>query len=105
MANAEQKFKELTFTRDWTNPADFPTTQNDEAIVRADMQYLHEETRVAFNQLVSDLNNILIPLIYRFQDILHVEQTLSGDPTALPTSKAVQDALVELEARLGGTGT
>ncbi len=29
----------LSFLRDWTNPADFPTVEPDEATVRADLQY------------------------------------------------------------------
>lgn len=31
--------KLLSFFRDWTNPADFPTVEPDEATVRADLQY------------------------------------------------------------------
>lgn len=40
----------LRFTKDWTNPGDFPTYEADEAAVRADMQLLHDETRDYLNE-------------------------------------------------------
>lgn len=49
-------FQSLTFTKSWEDPADFPTYEPDEAQVRADLQYLHNEMRDAFNGLVASLN-------------------------------------------------
>ena len=39
----------LAFTKNWTNPADFPTYQGDETKVRADMQELHDQVRDYLN--------------------------------------------------------
>ena len=36
-------FEKLNFTKDWTNPNDFPAYEGDESQVRADMQLLHDE--------------------------------------------------------------
>ena len=49
-------FQSMTFTKSWEDPADFPTYEPDEAQVRADLQYLHNEMRDAFNGLVASLN-------------------------------------------------
>ena len=43
-------FEALRFSRDWNNPADFPTTELDEAVVRADLQSLHDETKAYLNE-------------------------------------------------------
>ena len=64
------------FTKHWTNPADFPAIETDEAQVRADMQALHDETRDYFNER-------LLP---------HIEQELS-DAMAW-TEQAVKDAVL-----------
>ena len=37
--------EQLKFTKDWTNPADFPTVETDEVQVRQDLQQLHSEVR------------------------------------------------------------
>lgn len=50
-------FTPLTFTKSWENPADFPTYEPDEAQVRADLQYLYDEIRDAFNGLIAALND------------------------------------------------
>lgn len=47
---------ELRFTKDWTNPGDFPTHESSEAQVRADMQYL-------FNEIRDWLNQKLLPVV------------------------------------------
>lgn len=44
------------FTKDWRNPADFPTVETDEAKVRADQQLLHDETKAAIHALVEALS-------------------------------------------------
>lgn len=40
------------FTRNWENPADFPTIESSEAQVRADLQALHDETKNYFNHVL-----------------------------------------------------
>ena len=39
----------LEFSRDWRNPADFPTVETDETQVRADMQALYTEIQTFLN--------------------------------------------------------
>ena len=50
-------FTPLTFTKSWENAEDFPTYEPDETQVRADLQYLYDEIRDAFNGLVAALND------------------------------------------------
>jgi len=50
-------FEPLEFTKNWENPADFPTYEPDETQVRADLQWLHNETRAGLNRLVAALND------------------------------------------------
>lgn len=49
-------FEPLKFTKNWENSEDFPTYEPDEAQVRADLQWLHNETRDAINRLIEALN-------------------------------------------------
>lgn len=51
-----EAFPRLGFTKNWENPADYPTIETDEAKVRQDMQSLHDETK-------DYINNTLIPAI------------------------------------------
>ena len=44
----------LSYTKDWTNPEDFPTVELSEEQVRADMQVL-------YNEIKTFLNETLIP--------------------------------------------
>ena len=53
-------FSTLTFTKSWENAADFPTYEENEQQVRADLQYLHDEMRDAFNALVTHLNDAAV---------------------------------------------
>lgn len=47
----------MVFTKDWTNPSDFPTYQDNESMVRSDMQCLHNETKNYINNyLLATLN-------------------------------------------------
>lgn len=48
--------EKLQYTKDWNNPADFPTIETDETKVRADKQVLHDEAR-------DFINDKLIPAI------------------------------------------
>ena len=51
----------LTYTKDWNNAEDFPTYENREEQVRADMQLLFDEMRDAFNNFLEDLASSVIP--------------------------------------------
>ena len=55
----------LSYSKNWTNPEDFPTYEADETQVRADMQLLHSETQ-------KYLNEVLVPKLEQ----LGVEQVL-----------------------------
>lgn len=48
-------FDKYQFTKDWTNPSDFPTVETDESKVRSDAQLLHNETKNALHKLIDDL--------------------------------------------------
>ena len=50
-------FEPLEFTKNWENPLDFPTYEPDEAQVRRDLQWLHEETKNGLNRLVAALKD------------------------------------------------
>lgn len=80
----------FVYTRDWTKPADFPTFEDDETVVRADMQFQPNELKTFINNvLVSFINTELIPL---------VDSLVSG--TVTPDSvytAAIQKGAVTLE--------
>lgn len=44
--------KSLEFTKDWTNPEDFPTTASNETQARANIQLLHNEIKEYLNKTV-----------------------------------------------------
>jgi len=50
-------FEPLEFTKNWENSEDFPTYEPDESQVRADLQWLHNETRDGLNRLIAALND------------------------------------------------
>lgn len=61
--------KRLNFTKNWTNPADFPTVETDETRVRADQQLLFDEIRTFLNtQLISGLEAAGAEHIIQFTD-------------------------------------
>ena len=49
--------EKLEFSKDWKNAEDFPTYEADESQVRADLQLLHDEAKVAINALVEKLES------------------------------------------------
>jgi hypothetical protein len=67
------EFEKLQFKKNWNNASDFPTFEDDEAKVRADMQALHDETR-------DFLNDTLIPSVEETLENLAVPGT--GDMKA-----------------------
>ena len=78
------------YTRDWTKPADFPTFEDDETVVRADMQFQPNELKTFINNvLVSFINTELIPL---------VDSLVSGTiPPDSVYTEAIQKGAVTLE--------
>ena len=67
----------LTFTKDWTNPSDFPSYEADEGRVRADLQQLHNETKAALNSLIDDLTALELSNVPHSTDIKYMR--LNGD--------------------------
>lgn len=61
----------LSFSKSWTDPADFPTVETDETVIRQDMQQLHDETK-------NYLNGTLLPAIEA--GYAPAERTVNGHP-------------------------
>ena len=56
------EFEKLKFTRDWNSSADFPTYEENEQKVRADLQALHDETKEFINEkLIPGIENMAVP--------------------------------------------
>ena len=55
------EIKKLTYQKTWTNPADFPTYEPDEAKVRQDYQYHPDAVR-------SYINDTLLPILQALSD-------------------------------------
>lgn len=51
-------FTPFDFTKNWENPADFPTYEENEEQVRADIQLLYDELKVGLNNLMSELEKV-----------------------------------------------
>lgn len=57
-----EKFERLSYTKDWNNASDFPTYEENETQVRADMQLLHDEVRDFINnKLIPGVENLAVP--------------------------------------------
>ena len=55
-------FEKLSFTKDWKNASDFPTYEESEAQVRADLQALHDETKDFINEkLIPNIEGMAVP--------------------------------------------
>jgi hypothetical protein len=50
-------FNRLTYTKNWSSQADFPTYEPNETQVRADLQLLHDEAKDALNALIDKLES------------------------------------------------
>lgn len=65
---------ELKFSKDWNNGEDFPAVANDAAQARANIQYLHDETK-------NYINEELVPAVQAAGDILkHCWRVRDFDP-------------------------
>ena len=72
----------LRFTKDWTDPSDFPTTEPDEAQARADMQFL-------FNEIRNYINEKLLPAMP--SDVTQADLNMRGfrvTEVGTPTAEA-----------------
>lgn len=58
MSLVNKVLTKLRFSKSWLSKENFPTYEMREDQVRADMQYLHDETQTAFNNLVDDLESL-----------------------------------------------
>ena len=58
MSLVNKVLTKLQFSKTWLSKENFPTYEMREDQVRADMQYLHDETKTAFNNLVDDLESL-----------------------------------------------
>ncbi len=109
-------FNKLEFTKSWLSPADFPTEEDSEPQVRADLQLLHDETKNGLNGLIDELESpdaaesigavdetgakttvqaLLRWLTALFSGVTRLDRTLEGEAgqDAVPTSAAVREAL------------
>lgn len=56
------EFEKLQFTKNWNNSSDFPTYEENEAQVRADMQVLHDEVKNFINdKLIPGIEGMAVP--------------------------------------------
>lgn len=56
------EFEKLQFKKNWNNASDFPTYEENEAQVRADLQALHDETKEFINEkLIPSIENLAVP--------------------------------------------
>ena len=88
-------FNRFEFTKNWENPSDFPTYEENEEQVRADMQFLYDELKDA-------LNGLMVAL----------EKTANGASgagsigiqalTSLPGVTNVMDAIAAIMAEMAG---
>lgn len=70
-------FTPLSFTKDWTNPLDFPTYEDNETKVRSDMQFLYNEIRDYINNLLTEL----------------IAKNLPFEPTPSVDASTIQNAI------------
>jgi len=107
-------FNELEFTKTWLSPSDFPTEEDSEQQVRADLQQLHDEAKNGLNGLIRELQaasaaeslgaadengakttvqQLLSRFTALFSGVTRLDHTLGEGEDALPTSAAVHSAL------------
>lgn len=87
MSLVNKVLTKLWFSKTWLSKENFPTYEMREDQVRADMQYLHDETQTAFNNLVDDLES------------LSAENIPFTSSTAVPASD-VQSAIVNVQQQI-----
>lgn len=78
----------LSFLRDWTNPADFPTVEPDEATVRADLQYHPDAIKKYINETLIPSHDALTSAKHS-----HDNKTVLDGITADDVAKLAQEPL------------
>lgn len=108
------EFEKLSFTKDWKNASDFPTYEENETQVRADMQALHDETRDFINgKLIPGIENMAVPGagdmlmdVYdttgRREDV-YAYATARADAAKEQAKADINDHLMELEKTVSVT--
>lgn len=82
----------IKFTKDWTNPSDFPAYEAEESKVRADMQYLFDEIKQGFNNFVDNLKASLLP----FDKTENIDATTVQDAIEAVQRQAAAQALGQI---------
>lgn len=83
----------LQFTKDWNSSTDFPTVETDEAAVRRDMQFLHDETK-------NYLNDKVAPAIDSVRNDLDAAVKVQDETKHTHGNKALLDTYTQTEADL-----
>ena len=83
----------LQFTKDWNSSTDFPTVETDEAAVRHDMQFLHDETK-------NYLNDRVAPAIDSVRNDLDAAVKVQDETKHTHGNKALLDTYTQTEADL-----
>lgn len=69
----------LSFLRDWTNPADFPTVEPDEAAVRADLQYHPDAIKKYINETLIPSHDALASAKHSHDNKTVLDGITAGD--------------------------
>ena len=99
-------FTPLNFSKNWTNPIDFPTYEESEERVRADYQELHNQTRTYINTiLIAEINAALQDIVVGALpdhsvttekiDFLTTSITDESTDTTVPSAKSVYDFVAD----------
>ena len=85
----------MSFTKSWNNPSDFPTYEDSETKVRADLQELHDQTKTY-------INGQLVPAVQGFVDEAspkleqaHVHENKTLLDSYDQTNEAITDAVTK----------
>lgn len=96
---AEMSIADLTFTKEWTDPSDFPTLEPNETQVRADMQYLFDEIRDFINAYLVAAFNDMASRVEAIEDLSVPENSITYDKLCKYTNvEAVVTEAVRAEA-------
>ena len=88
-------FSTFALSKDWTNPSDFPTYEENEEQVREDMQCLFDELSDGLNKLITELKKKTDESGAKGIGISPLTGALAG-------YENVEDALVALETAIQG---
>lgn len=86
-------FTTLEYSKNWTSADDFPTREDSETKVRADLQLLHDEAKAGVNRLIAELT------------APDAAQSIGIQPPETMTAGTVQTAIEELAEKIVGVVT